>query len=136
MLVLIAGFLGAAGAFAQCSGCKDAAACKVESAVKGISETNTASEQKTCPVMGAPINKEIYTDYNGKRIYFCCKGCVATFNKDPQKYLDKMSKDGVTLTDAPCDSCASKGMEHGKATEGSCASCKEKAEQVKQAEKK
>ncbi len=43
--------------------------------------------QKTCPVMGLPIDKNIYVDYEGRRVYFCCQMCVDTFNKDPQKYL-------------------------------------------------
>ncbi len=43
--------------------------------------------QKTCPVMGNPIDKNIYVDYKGRRIYFCCKACISTFNKNPEKYL-------------------------------------------------
>ena len=43
--------------------------------------------QKTCPVMGNPINKDIYVDYNGRRIYFCCNMCPPVFNKDPEKYI-------------------------------------------------
>ncbi len=47
--------------------------------------------QTTCPVSGKELDKkEIYTDYEGRRIYFCCEGCVATFNKDPQKFLSAM----------------------------------------------
>ena len=33
-----------------------------------------AVEQKICPVMAGPIDKNIYTDYKGKRVYFCCQG--------------------------------------------------------------
>lgn len=47
-------------------------------------------EQKTCPVMGNPINKEIFTDYKGKKVYFCCAGCKPEFEKNPEKYLDKL----------------------------------------------
>jgi len=44
--------------------------------------------QTTCPVLaGKPIDKNIYTDYKGKRVYFCCNSCKATFEKDPDKYL-------------------------------------------------
>jgi len=52
--------------------------------------------QTTCPVMGSAINKSVYTDHNGQRIYFCCPGCVETFKKDPEKYLKKMAEEGVT----------------------------------------
>jgi Cu(I)/Ag(I) efflux system membrane fusion protein len=50
--------------------------------------------QKTCPVMGNPIDKEIHVDYNGKRVYFCCVGCPATFEKDPEKYLKILAERG------------------------------------------
>jgi YHS domain-containing protein len=48
-------------------------------------------QQKTCPVMvGTPINKNIYTDYKGKRVYFCCPSCKTTFRKDPEKYIGNL----------------------------------------------
>ena len=31
--------------------------------------------QTVCPVMGGVINKDLYVDYKGKRIYFCCPDC-------------------------------------------------------------
>jgi YHS domain-containing protein len=48
------------------------------------------TEQTTCPVMGGAINKDIFVEYQGKKVYFCCKECVAKFNADPQKYLAKL----------------------------------------------
>lgn len=57
--------------------------------------------QTKCPVMGSKINKEVYTDYNGKRVYFCCAGCDKKFLEEPDKYLEKMKKEGVVLEDAP-----------------------------------
>ena len=46
--------------------------------------------QTTCPVMGGAIDKTIYADYQGRRVYFCCRGCIAAFKKDPDKYLKKL----------------------------------------------
>ena len=57
--------------------------------------------QTTCPVLGGNVDKNVYADYQGKRIYFCCKGCDAEFNKDPEKYLKKLQEEGVTLEPAP-----------------------------------
>ncbi|MBL7141184.1 MAG: YHS domain-containing protein [Planctomycetes bacterium] len=51
-----------------------------------------AIAQKTCPVMGSPINPEIYVDYQGRRIYFCCAGCPETFTKDPETYIAKVDE--------------------------------------------
>ncbi len=58
--------------------------------------------QALCPIMGNQINKEVYVDFQGKRIYFCCKGCIATFNKEPEKYMKKMKDEGVVLASAVC----------------------------------
>lgn len=52
-------------------------------------QTVTA-EQTTCPVMGGAINKEIFVEYRGKKVYFCCKGCDQTFQQNPEKYLAKL----------------------------------------------
>jgi YHS domain-containing protein len=53
-----------------------------------------AAPQTTCPVMGGDINKEVYADHEGKRVYFCCASCVAQFEKDPEKYLAKLKETG------------------------------------------
>ena len=58
--------------------------------------------QTVCPVLDAgKINKEIYVDYQGERIYFCCKGCDVEFQKDPEKYMKKMREQGVKFEKAP-----------------------------------
>ena len=49
-----------------------------------------ATEQTTCPVMGNPIDKNIFVEYQGKKVYFCCKDCVAKFQAEPEKYLSKL----------------------------------------------
>ncbi len=46
--------------------------------------------QKICPVMGGKINKNLYYEYKGHKIYVCCQGCIATVKKDPEKYLKKV----------------------------------------------
>jgi len=48
------------------------------------------AEQTTCPVMGGPINKAIFVEYQGKKVYFCCQGCPAAFKADPEKYISKL----------------------------------------------
>jgi YHS domain-containing protein len=51
--------------------------------------------------MGGEINRKVFVDHAGKRVYFCCPGCDATFKKNPGKYLGKMRAAGVKLEDAP-----------------------------------
>ncbi len=57
--------------------------------------------QITCPVLGGNIDKNVYADYKGKRIYFCCKGCDEAFKNNPEKYMQKLKEQGVTPEDAP-----------------------------------
>jgi YHS domain-containing protein len=49
-----------------------------------------ATEQTTCPVMGNPIDKNIFIEYQGKKVYFCCKGCPDIFKANPEKYVAKL----------------------------------------------
>jgi len=53
-------------------------------------EITVAAEQTTCPIMDAPINKNIFVEYKGKKVYFCCPGCEDKFKAEPQKYLAKL----------------------------------------------
>jgi YHS domain-containing protein len=68
--------------------------CKKETPQPAPKAPAAATEiaQKLCPVMGDPINPEIYVDYQGRRIYFCCSMCPETFKKDPEKYLKKLDE--------------------------------------------
>jgi len=47
-------------------------------------------EQTICPVMENPINKQYFTEYKGKKVYFCCPDCKAKFEAEPEKYLAKL----------------------------------------------
>ncbi|MFA4901836.1 MAG: YHS domain-containing protein [Desulfobaccales bacterium] len=60
-----------------------------------------AKPQTVCPVLAGNIDKEVYADYKGKRIYFCCKGCDKEFMKDPEKYMKKLEEQGVSLEPSP-----------------------------------
>ncbi len=50
----------------------------------------SAVEQTICPVIEGPINKDIFTEYKGKKVYFCCESCKTEFEKDPEKYIAKL----------------------------------------------
>ncbi len=41
---------------------------------------------------GKMVNRSIYADYKGKRIYFCCRESKNTFKKDPESYLAEFKK--------------------------------------------
>jgi YHS domain-containing protein len=57
--------------------------------------------QTGCPVLGGNIDKKVYIDYQGKRIYFCCQGCDTEFKKNPEKYMKKIQEQGITLEKCP-----------------------------------
>jgi YHS domain-containing protein len=52
--------------------------------------TSVAGEQTTCPIMGMAIDKKVFVEYKGKKVYFCCPGCEDKFNAEPEKYLAKL----------------------------------------------
>ncbi len=68
------------------NGCKE----KTESTEPAAAMAVDEPLQKMCPIMDAPINKELYTEYKGKKVYFCCPGCKEKFEADPEKYLSKL----------------------------------------------
>ncbi len=52
-----------------------------------------AGDATTCPVMpGTPVDKTaaeaagLFRDYRGRRYWFCCRGCVPRFDRDPDTY--------------------------------------------------
>lgn len=60
----------------------------------GVTEKRVAKPQSLCPVMGAPINKDLYVDADGARIYVCCTDCIAKVKADPQAALKKIVANG------------------------------------------
>ena len=58
--------------------------------------------QTNCPVMkNNKINKSLYVDAEGKRIYVCCGACIAKVKADPKKYIKELEAQGIKLEDAP-----------------------------------
>jgi len=69
----------------------------IGSGVAGAEEALAVKKQTTCPVMGGAVNTNVFFDYEGKRIYLCCKGCLAAIKKNPAQYVAKLEKEGVVL---------------------------------------
>jgi YHS domain-containing protein len=46
---------------------------------------------KKCPVSGDDVNVKGKTaTYKGKTVGFCCDDCIELFNKNPDKYAEKI----------------------------------------------
>ena len=53
--------------------------------------TQPAPVNKKCPVSGEDVNPKGKTvQYKGKTVGFCCDDCIEMFNKNPDKYADKI----------------------------------------------
>lgn len=73
-------------------------------------KTNTEAVRTPAPVKyyqtrdafsGKLVNRTIYADYKGKRIYFCCDNSKADFLNDPERYMRRFQELGVALHDVP-----------------------------------
>jgi len=62
-------------------------ACVAFGLLAGCAKPVTETGQKICPVMQKEVNVKIFTEYQGRKIYFCCEECKAEFAKDPKKYV-------------------------------------------------
>lgn len=93
--LLLAG-MGTGHAAQNCSAVEKVAATTTNAVVKAEVKVQT-----TCPVMGGPVDKKLFVDAEGKRIYLCCKGCIDPVKKDPKKYIAKLEAQGVTLDKTP-----------------------------------
>ena len=70
---------------------------------EAAASTSPAPEQKTmttddypldtCVVSGdklGAMGEPVVYEYKGRKVKFCCKGCIKDFEKDPAKYLEKI----------------------------------------------
>lgn len=59
---------------------------------------NSYTYQTKCPVMGGPINPKAFVELaDGRKIYFCCKGCDKKLAANPAKYLPRLEAQGIHL---------------------------------------
>lgn len=50
--------------------------------------------QRTCPIMGGGIDRTLYADVRGQRVYVCCRGCIRAVERDPEAALGALEKRG------------------------------------------
>ena len=99
---LLAAALLLGGAVA--AGCRDGGGSPVQPVQSSHHEAQqapAARQQSVCPVMGGKVDRAIYVDYDGKRVYFCCSGCPGTFKSDPARYVKQMEEQGIALEPSP-----------------------------------
>lgn len=87
-----------------------------------VVSAETKVPQKTCPVMGNKIDKDLYVDQDGKRIYVCCKPCIDEVKKNFSKYEEKLAENGESVEVV---SQASRKAECSDCTKSEKGCCKE-----------
>ncbi len=65
-------------------------------AVEQKAETGTQElqPQTVCPVMGGQIDKSLYVDNDGKRIYICCGHCREELTENFDEQVKKLAELG------------------------------------------
>jgi YHS domain-containing protein len=61
---------------------------------KKATVANNKPVNKVCLVSNEKLDKAVTTEYKGKTYAFCCKKCLAKFQKNPEKYLKNIGPDG------------------------------------------
>jgi YHS domain-containing protein len=78
-----------------CGGCQKKLVANPDKYFKKAAEQGVIFEniQKRCPVSGQALkNREFYTEFEGRRIYFSDRDGAAKFAADPVKYLKILEK--------------------------------------------
>ncbi len=57
--------------------------------------------QVNCPISGSPLDGKTFAVIEGKGVSFCCKGCVAKYEKEPAKYAAKLEAGYTYQTRCP-----------------------------------
>lgn len=75
-------------AFLCCKGCVGE---KINAEHWATIQTNLATAQKVCPVMGKAVDASMEsTVVNGRKIYVCCPPCIDKIKADPATYIAKL----------------------------------------------
>lgn len=73
-----------------------------EDAASALEDAKTTNV--ICPVMtDMKADPDIFADYEGKRVYFCCPNCRAAFRRNPTKYLSLLPQFGGVVADITHD---------------------------------
>ncbi len=46
-----------------------------------------------CPVADRPAKADVVTEWEDKKVAFCCNRCKARFEAEPEKYADKLKEE-------------------------------------------
>lgn len=86
-----------------CPGCQEKLVADPDKYFKKALEKGIVFEniQSACPVTGKPIDKNVVTNYEGRRIYFADTAARDLFLKEPVKYLALLTAQGEEKSAKP-----------------------------------
>lgn len=89
-----------------CEGCipkfqKDPAKYATKVAAQRKALAHRAKVQVTCPVTNEPVDKKIFVESKGEKIFVCCKACVGKYQSDPAKYAAALANSYTFQTKCP-----------------------------------
>lgn len=58
-----------------------------------------------CPVSGAKVNMEKFSEFNGGKVYFCCGNCKGKFDAGSEKFAAKANHQLVVTGQAKQKAC-------------------------------
>ncbi len=64
---------------------------------KEIKVSKVEKKQSQCPIMGNDIDKKIYLDHDGHRMYACSEACKLMISQDFETYETKLSDMGQSV---------------------------------------
>lgn len=57
--------------------------------------------QVSCPVSGKPADPKVFTELDGKKVYFCCPGCKPQYEAEPAKFAAALANGYTYQTQCP-----------------------------------
>ncbi len=57
--------------------------------------------QITCPVSGDTVDRKVFVERDGDKVYFCCSACVTKFEGDSKKYAANLANSYTYQTKCP-----------------------------------
>ena len=58
--------------------------------VKGMTCPVRATDGCSGDYCSKKVKRDITAEHEGRKVYFCCKGCVKDFKQDPKAYLEEV----------------------------------------------
>lgn len=70
-----------------CEGCREMFEANPEAAIAKLSKEDQEAikPNEFCPITKEPVDKSIWIEHEGRKVYFCCPGCIDKFKEQSEK---------------------------------------------------